>query len=155
MPPKRPFTANQIPVQKRKRTAISHRPATVHVPNSQPTTYSLPPASNQRDVSSSQHLSTSRTEYSYHVSSSSQKLLTCNERQTHDYMSGIPHTCTERVGKGREVQANPSLILSQEHLGMSDIYLTSILAFVNILIVNVKRMGTLMMTMILLIQQAL
>jgi hypothetical protein len=69
-------------------------------------------------------------------------------------MSGIPHTPAGHVGRGREEQENPNPILGQEHLGRSSIYILAILAFVNILTVNVKRMETIMIMMISLIQQA-
>ncbi len=71
-------------------------------------------------------------------------------------MSGIPHTSAQRVDRGRDKQENPSLILGSEHLSRSILYISAILASVNILIVNVKIMETMMiMMMILLIQQAL
>ncbi len=69
-------------------------------------------------------------------------------------MSGIPHTPAGCVGRGREEQENPSPILGQEYLGRSSIFISAILAFVNILIVIVKTMVTMMMMTILLIQQA-
>jgi hypothetical protein len=143
-------------VQKKRQTAESKRSATVHVPNTQPTVSSFPVVSTRRDVSGSQHLSASRYEYSNHLFSFSQSLLTCNERQTYNDMSGITHTPAQLVGRGREEQENPSLILGSEHLGRSILYISATFASVNILIVNVKMMETMMiMMMILLIQQAL
>ncbi len=64
-------------------------------------------------------------------------------------MSGIPRTPAGRSDKSQEEQENPSPILGQERLG--SIYIITIFAFVNILIVNVKMMETMMMMMILLI----
>jgi hypothetical protein len=60
-------------------------------------------------------------------------------------MTGIPHAPAGRVGRGREEQEKPILTLGQEHLGRSGIYISAILAFVNILIVNVTMTETMMM----------
>ncbi len=155
MPPKRLPTANQTSVPKKRRIAESQRSATVHIPNSLATISSLPIASTQRDVSGSQNLSTLRYEHSYYIFTSIQYLLGCNERQTHNFMSCIPHTPARRLDGSREEQENPGPILGQERLGRSSIYIFTIFAFGNILIVNVKMMETMTMMMILLIQQAL
>jgi hypothetical protein len=155
MPPKRPSTANQMSLQKKRRIAENQRSATVHIPNSQPTASSLPVAPSPRNVSSSQHLSTSRYEYSNLLFTFSQFLLTCNERQTHNNMSGILHTPAQRVGRSGAEERNPSSVLGHHHLGKSCMYNSTILTFVNILNVIVKMMQMMMTMMILLIQQAL
>jgi hypothetical protein len=151
MPPKRLPTANQTSVPKKRRIAESQRSATVYIPNSQATISSLPIALTRRDISGSQHLSTLRYEHSYYISTSTQYLLRCNDRQIHNYMSGIPRTPAGRSDRSGEEQENPSPILGPECLGKSSIYILTIFAFVNILIVNVKMMETMMMMMILLI----
>jgi hypothetical protein len=70
-------------------------------------------------------------------------------------MSAIPHTLARRGGRGREEQDIPSLILGQKNPGRSSVYFSAMLPVVDILIVNLKMMGTMIMMMILLIQHAL